>query len=84
MANKDDTTKSMHYDADDSLGVMKVLYQGSPRQSNHAIFLFDYRKWGPIIESLDQWLEENGAWREGSMVFYNDPAFYLLLKLTWS
>jgi hypothetical protein len=49
----------------------------------YMLFLFDYRKYGPIQNDLDAWLLEHGATREGLVVYYDDPAFEILFKLVW-
>ena len=69
---------------DTSFGVATMDHTGAFHEAKYALLLQDFNKWGPLTAQLDEWLEKNGAWREGVMVFYNDPEFYVLMKMAWS
>lgn len=66
---------------DKHLGV--IFLEGIFTHAN-AIMLNDYHKWGPIQDELDEWLKDYEAKREGMMLLFDDPEFYVLFKLRWA
>lgn len=68
---------------DETLGVMPL--NGVDMNGwQHALILKDYKKWGPLQDTLDEWLEDKDAERIGMVLYYNDTGFYTVFKLRWT
>ena len=68
---------------DKALGITLMGPHDSMGIVQHALLLTDYHIWGPIQDELDQWLEGFDAERQGMLLTWRDPEFFIMFKLRW-
>jgi hypothetical protein len=81
----DDAIIDLEGQHDEALGVMQIDSRliGVP-YFKYGLILADYDKWGKIQNEFDEWLKDYDAERNGILLGYNEPGFYILMKMKWS
>ena len=66
------------------LGIIQLDNYNLPvDRDQHCLLLTDHNRWGQVQAEFDTWCAENGARREGMLVYYDDPGFIVMMKLRW-
>jgi hypothetical protein len=69
---------------DEILGV-RLIHGRWPSPYIHGLILTDYMRWGPIQDELDKWCDQfDDVQRNGMILNWVDPSFFILFKLKWS